>query len=565
MRYILPFILFLCIKSYGVVTAPQLLRACINFDDSTVTVKWKPPTDACGSFTEYHLYGSENSGPYVLLDKIPNIAISEYPHKLLDQNTNWSYYITVLNLCDGLDSATSSSLTIDVTYPTNIQLDSVSYSIVNQDIIAGWTKNPSIDTRGYEIYDFSSGNGDSIGATNLTRFTISQNPSTRFPIVLATLDSCSLSSLISRPHLPVFLSGTIDTCLREINLTWPLYKGWTIIDSQSLYTSFNNSPYIKDTTVNGSIQGLVFSKFQLGDTFEFYLRSYTSSGTITSSSNKIKFQTRKLEVPTHLYLDYVTVDSDNLKQVVLLSWNSDNLFDIKGFDISRGDNPSTLLYQNSIPKTANAVSYQTYDLTSTPELKSHTYQISAINKCDEIALNSNISSSIFLSLKPTIEHNSYTGWDVGVDSYTLQKESSSTWNLLYTSLTPFGFTDFLDSTGCYRVQATETQNQWNGVAHSWSNKVCLLDKLQAYITTAINPKTENNRFVVKGKGIDHAKSYYQIFNRWGEQIVHRSTQDSWDATYKGEPVPPGTYVYLVILYGVLGETEIQKGTVYVLR
>ena len=57
-----------------------------------------------------------------------------------------------------------------------------------------------------------------------------------------------------------------------------------------------------------------------------------------------------------------------------------------------------------------------------------------------------------------------------------------------------------------------------------------------------------------------------IFNRWGEEIFSsKDTEFHWDGTYKGRPVQPEVYVYLIDAIGYYG-TEIRKvGKITLLR
>jgi gliding motility-associated-like protein len=546
-----------------VTSPPKLLRACINYKDSTVSISWKAPIDICGSFTEYRIYAKENAGTYNLLDIIPDISVIEYPHKLSDQNTTWKYYITVLHLCNGLDSATSDTITVDVTKPPVAQLDSVSYSLDNQDIIAGWTKNPALDTRGYKIFDYSTNNADSIGITSLTSFTVSKNPATRFPTVITTFDSCNISSLRSEPHTPAFLSKTIDTCQREIYLSWQLYNGWNIIEKQNLLVSKNGSPFIVKETFSGSLNTFTYNDFILGDNLVFYVRSFTNAGLISSSSNQIKVETRALVVPDFLYLETVSVT--DIGDKIDISWHCENIKDVIRYDIYRS-NDNVTFNQELSKTTNNPLDFSVTDPSADPNKQSYFYQVDAINKCEEVIIQSEISQSIFLTITPMNDHNEYINWDGGVKEYWLTKKTTlSTWNTLESSSTTIIGDDYTDSLGCYRIVANESLNQYAKQAQSLSNIVCSQLKLTAYVTTAINPNSDNNQFVVKGQGIDHDKSSFQIYNRWGEKIADMPTDQTWKGTFNGSPVQSGVYVYIVKLTGLLGETETQKGIVNVLK
>ncbi|MBT8326506.1 MAG: gliding motility-associated C-terminal domain-containing protein [Bacteroidia bacterium] len=560
MRYLLVILSFLAINASAVQNAPTLLRACINYTDSIVTVTWDAPTDVCGSFTNYSLYGNENGGAFFKIADIPDIAIVEYPHTINNKNAIRSYFIRVLTLCDGQDSATSDTLYVDIVYPANIQLDSVSYDVATQNIIAGWKKNPSKDTKAYQLYDYSSGNGDSIGYTIDTFFTVTTNPNNVFPVVIATLDSCNLTSLISSPHKVMKLNSSIDTCKREIALSWTSYVGWQSIDSQFIMVSVNGGSFTKHSTISGGSTSFTYDGFVLGDTFCFFIRASTESNLITSSSNISCIETRKLEKPSFVYLERVSVD-DN--KTISIEWTTDNTKDQAYFKVFRG--LASNMFDEEFNVTANTnLSYNLNDVLVDVQNEYYSYAISTINKCEEVTATSNTSNSILLKTVPIVSHNNYSGWDGSTDTYTLQKKNGSTWNDIETDVFPIA-SDYSDSSGCFRIRADEKINQYGSSAISYSNESCIQDSLRFYVPTGINPQSENNSFVVLGTGIDHSKSTYEIYNRWGMRLAQNNTNIPWKAEYQGSLVPPGIYVYIVHLYGYLGEKESAKGTVYVIR
>lgn len=59
-----------------------------------------------------------------------------------------------------------------------------------------------------------------------------------------------------------------------------------------------------------------------------------------------------------------------------------------------------------------------------------------------------------------------------------------------------------------------------------------------------------------------------LFNRWGEELFYSNDiNKSWDGTYKGKPVPPGTYFY-TLQYKPLYESNFEKevfNTIVVIR
>jgi hypothetical protein len=544
-----------------------VLRACMNFTDSVVTVKWKAPTDVCGSFSQYSIYGSREGAAFLKLDDIPNIAVTEYPHKLSDLNTTWEYYITVDFRCDGA-TGVSDTVSIDLTLPNTIQLDSLSYELSTQKIIAGWPKNPSTDTKNYVVYDGTTGNGDSIGMTIDTHYIVTDARQGRYRVRISSTDSCNLFSLLSIPHRAAFLRSSIDTCLQEISLNWDLYSGWSSIDSQSLFVSKDKGiTFYKDTTFSGISKTLVFNKFTLGDTLRFYIRSYTRNGKVSSSSNTTQIETRAFVVPDYVYLTLATVydEVSNVTATPSIAWQTDNIQDVSSFSILSGTELSNLLPIKDQSIVSNQLDYIYDDLPKDAKTRSYFYKVIALDQCGNSLRSSDINNTIHLTIEPQIVHNEYINWDMGVMHYALQKHNGSTWNTLFTQLDPIQGIDFTDSSGCYQIAASEVVNRFNSASTSYSNIVCQTTPLTFSIATAINTRSDNNRFIVLGQGIDHAKSHYTIFNRWGEKITDNRTDVPWYADYKGQLVLPGSYVYVASIVGLLGQKKTTKGIINVIR
>ena len=560
LREVLIIFLFAFTYSFGINEKPRLVRACINFNDSTISLVWNKPIDVCGSFTKTEIFGNENNGSFQRIATLTDINITEFPHYIPNLNTQRKYYLVIHTACNGIDSFFSDTLSPDLEYPINRQLDSLSYDINTQDIIAGWQHSISSDVKGYQIYDYSTGNGDSIGYTPSTNFIVSSNVAKVFPVVIATLDSCNLSSTLSKPHQVMFLSGMLDTCTKSINLSWSLYKGWQTIDSQKILVRHKNQTFITEKVLNGNTTSLLFNNFILGDTFDIIVRAYTKSGTITSSSNKISFQTRELKTPSLLYLSNISV---NNSESIDISVYIQNTQDQKSIVLlkSRGQNPLQIVDQTSLNTSKN---YTFNDKDVVVNQYVYNYQVKLTNKCDDTIMISNISNSILLELMPNAKHNSYKNWLGGVEEYNIQySQDGFTWNTTSSSLDTINTDSLL--AGCYRIQAVETTNSLNTNEISYSNKVCKIDSMKIFVPTGINYTTQNNQMIILGTGIDHTKSNYIVYNRWGEQLANLPTDSTWNLQYQGKTIPQGTYIYIVNAIGLLGEKQTIKGTIYVIR
>jgi len=544
--------------SWAIDLSPRMLRACIDYDNNIITVKWTQPKDDCGSFEKYLIYGSENLGPFKKLAEIQNLVVNEYPHSLLVQNTSWRYYITTYTQCNGVDSLRSDTIGVDVTYPINIEIDSISYDLESQKIIAGWKRNPSTDTKHYEIYDYSSGNGDLLGNTKMLSFDVSEKRTGRFPVVLATLDSCNLSSLLSQPHEATYLTGTIDSCSRTINLNWSLYVGWGTTDSQSLYVSVNKGVFVKAETVEGDKKRITYGGFDLGDTLKLFLRTYKNNK--RTSSNTIIFETRKLIKPENLTLKLVDVVDNNIE----ISWLCEKQNDTREFVAYFGENETSFKKLETTTADNDKNEYRVQDTQNDPNTQVYFYYITSVDKCGTQSSSTDTSTNLHLDTNQIEIHNRYIGWENGVLQYALELFEGSTWNETKNKPSVFKNKDTRQVENCFRVTAT-AKNNAAGEVVSHSNQVCPKKKLNYYITSGLNPSGVNKRFIVKGEGLDYGLSTFQIYNRWGELIKSGTLNEGWDGSYQNKVVNSGIYLFVVKIYGINGEFEQAKGVVSVIK
>lgn len=80
----------------------------------------------------------------------------------------------------------------------------------------------------------------------------------------------------------------------------------------------------------------------------------------------------------------------------------------------------------------------------------------------------------------------------------------------------------------------------------------------------------NDRFYVAGKGIKTVK-HFVIFDRWGRTIFSKNNINAndyttgWDGSYAGQPLDPGTFVYIAEILCDTGDVFSYKGTVTLIR
>jgi gliding motility-associated-like protein len=89
---------------------------------------------------------------------------------------------------------------------------------------------------------------------------------------------------------------------------------------------------------------------------------------------------------------------------------------------------------------------------------------------------------------------------------------------------------------------------------------------KVYIPNAFTPNndTKNDMWKVFAYGV----KYFQatVFNRWGEKVFESADiQGGWDGTFKGAPVQPGIYTYLVNVTYLDGEVVKNQGSLTVIK
>ncbi len=96
--------------------------------------------------------------------------------------------------------------------------------------------------------------------------------------------------------------------------------------------------------------------------------------------------------------------------------------------------------------------------------------------------------------------------------------------------------------GIYTVQVTNAQ----GCTESFEFLVQNLCEPRVFVPQAFSPNGDGSNDVLQIFGNYTGNFEMLIYNRWGEIVfATNSFNDSWDGTYKGTPVPIGTYAWTI--------------------
>lgn len=540
-------------------------RICLDRNDTTITISWFPKIDNCGNFEKHIIYQQESAEPFTIITEILNITTNEYSFKTNNLNSNKKFFLATVRACNGLDTLNSDTIGIDQTPPVLISLDSVSHQFGTNNIIMGWKKNPSADTRGYSLYIDNGNAFTRIGTTNDTNYT--HNPgNTRPQYTIATFDTCYLTTAIANPtHRSAYLTGTYDSCAKTISLNWSIYEGWETIEQQQLWIAINGNPFMLANAFNPTISSYTIPEINRGDQYSIFIRTYKSGYEMSSSSNIEQIQTyvfNDQELPDILNVSYL----DNKIDMVFHQDYTSHINSINIYKTVEYQNKRKIKTYNKTDLIADAF-IRFNDVETEPEKHFYSYQLESINVCNESVGISNHKNSINLKIKDNnLIFNHLRGFFGNVAYYQINVsyDDGFTWNTCAETNDTVIY-DIKDTLSCYQIIAIEQNNSRYDNQESYSNIVCIAGPFWAEVPNAITSRDQvkNNEFKVLGGGIDHNKSYYEIFNRWG-QIIHRSsTKETWKPN--NLDVLSGQYIYLVRIIGIKGETKTMKGMLTIIN
>lgn len=253
---------------------------------------------------------------------------------------------------------------------------------------------------------------------------------------------------------------------------------------------------------------------------------------------------------------------------VMLQWPPVTNFTAREFSVFRSQNGSIV---ELLSKTA---ALQINDEAYLPE-NGTCYVISYTDVCGNtsqpgaevcpIRLSGAIQSDNSIALMWT----AYTGWQNGVNQYIVEKYTadgqlletlSAGTNLLLLDQSQ---NDLTNQSYRYIVKASAVEG---GLPQAVSNTIIITKNANVFYPTAFTPNGDNlnDLFSVFGQYVVDFE--IKIFNRWGELLYTSTALDQgWDGTFRGNPMPEGTYTFVADITDRVGRSFQKSGTVLLLR
>lgn len=162
----------------------------------------------------------------------------------------------------------------------------------------------------------------------------------------------------------------------------------------------------------------------------------------------------------------------------------------------------------------------------------------------------------------------YTGWSSGVASYIVEKYNEQ--GQLLQTFAVGAVLSFTDDTQDLNNQSyiyvVKANSVAAGLPQAVSNRVVIIKNPNLFHPTSFTPNGDalNDIFNVYGQYI--VTFEMNIFNRWGE-LMYTTTEleQGWDGTFKGNPMPEGTYAFVAQITDQAGRSFKKSGSVLLLR
>lgn len=503
------------------------------------------------------------------------------------QNINYQVQIADASGCISHSNIDGGAFSNDEA-PVVPFFDSISVQSSGTNIILGWEASTSIDTRAYVIYQVNQAGAilqvDTVYGIASTQFISSgPNPSSG-PISyqIAAIDICNNLSTLSPIHSSIFLEVEVSSCLAQAALSWTAYQGWSANpDAYQIFQKLNGGGWTLIASVNGNSNQFTVENLIPQANYCFEIHAVFAGIPASSTSNSICFNADVQDLPQFAYVKRATVMPSGS---VYSQCYIDTASDIASYTVLRSLYPGNsfeVVHSGGVLPQTNYIDYNDFDVT-TP-LQSYTYRYELMDKCNNVAAQSNIGRSLLLQgvaldgFVNKLKWNAYEDWDAGVRDYSIYRSLDG--GLNYSLLANSGLdslyfdvvTDEVDTLleFCYYVQAIEDNgNQYNFRDTSWSNPVCVVQKPTIYIPSAFRPGNvyTNNTFKALGLyeklALEHE---FMIYNRWGEQLFYtKDPMKAWDGKYLSAVVPTGIYVYRIRFKLADGSSYDKRGAVMLL-
>lgn len=555
----------------------SIVPAATNTDDKTMVITWgsyasKPHPNAS---PWYYIYRETEGMWPVLIDSTTGNQYTDTPGICLEQvryQIRWRAY-------NNQNSSQDTPLVNDLAQPLAPAIDSISVND-NGNIVFGWQRGTSPDTKDYIIFQYFGGIWDTLvrlPSADITAYTETTINAANGPRIfsIASVDNCGNTTAdlgIPQKMQTIWLaSPTHQICNRQIELNWTSYIGMPGgLSGYILMVSTENGPFLPFDTVSADTLRGFFNNPEHNTLYRFKVVAFNGAG-ITSSSSAAFVLAKLPAAPQYAYIRYATVAQNRL---IRLSIINDSASQTAGLVLQRADaGRDNFITLDTLRPSGSEVTFT--DSLARPAREAYAYRVLALDSCSAAVVESNQSLTVWLKLTNgatgEMEWTPHEGFAGGLSHYRIDRRLEGTWQTIGT--TGAGETTYTDPeyTGLiplylidYRIVAIEGEgNPFLHTDSAFSNIISAMPDYRLHVPTAFSPHSAiNPTFKPVMLSVDAADYYFAVFNRFGQRIFETTKLGiGWDGTLNGEPLGTGIYAYYIRILTAAGRYQEQRGMV----
>jgi gliding motility-associated-like protein len=576
-------------------TLNTMLLNVTNPGNGTALLTWNALINPVlpSTVDHYYIFREYPMGIWSLLDSVP-IGNNLYRDTISVCNDSITYMIQAQDtLFCSSNSSLDGGVFQDQIPPSLPVIQSVSVDTSTNQAVVTWSLNPHEDTYGYIIFQQDNfGNWyilDTVwGHANTTYYNILSNAgSVSETYGVAAFDSCYSgtpptpnTSPIGIEHNSILLNGSLDICAKAITLDWTDYINWPDqVDHYELYVSVDGTPATLLATFPTNVLSYEHTDLDTYSNYCYVVKAVSTTGK-TALSNKECIVVVQPAAPNYLYTQAVSVESQlDVEVRILLDPGSS----VKALEVERSVNSTgPWTYVSDLIPSTNPEIFS--DIAAIPTERSYYYRVNAIDSCNRLALTSQISRTIYLTVTPDqarlvnlLQWNDYEGFDGAVLGYHIYRAVNGVFDptpIATIGIGPRFYEDNVESyvgtnadgKFCYYVEAIENLNSFGLEERSKSNVACGVEEPLVFIPNAFIIGGVNSEFGPVVSYVDVNEYELNVYSRWGKLVFYsENVGETWDGRFNGRLCREDVYLYILSFKRGDGATQVHRGHVTLLK
>lgn len=574
-------------------TISSLFMVLNNPGNGTAVIQWNTPsTPQSPNWNDYYYIEREYpTGTWTVVDSV-RFGLTSHTDTIDICSAFLNYRVSLPTETCSFVSNTDGDNFEDQIGPNIPEIYSVSIDTLSGQVQITWNENEAPDTYGYIVYAQDE-NGfytelDTLWGIGSTTYSTGDFPTGEGPLSfsVAAFDSCYTpqipptfqTSAKANVHRTNFLSGELDICDQQVDLSWTEYASWDEgVETYRIFGYSSGNPWTQlETTSESSISIDV----ETDTRYCFVIEALSNEGK-TAFSNSICLDIVSPDDPDVHYLSTATVQENGvlIKHRTSLPVNDGAL-------ILQRWNEKDEVFEDIETRTVTANEELFIDEEVNPSKQSYIYRVVAIDSCGRPSLASNIGKTIFLetfaddnNMKVYLQWSLYKDWKGPILGYQIHRGVMGLTNVIdpipIATLPPNSRSyednveDYLSTSNgrfCYFVVAVEGTNALNISETSTSNSSCEVLEPLIYIPNAFTVGGKNPIFRPVVNLFDFTNYEFTVFDRWGQTIFRTNDPaQGWEGFTRDRSIAKeGVYMYVLRLKDGNGNEVTRRGHVTLL-